>query len=110
MVTLLVGVGAVPYNPSGYGLIRNALADPIRAALNFGTIRAGVTLSALEIAQVNQAAGLNAAVLIQTQGYYLQVLDPGATIRANRGTPVVNVWYADGQAVQQISMASIDLQ
>jgi len=39
----------------------------------------------------------------------LQVLDPGAQVRGNRGTPVINFWYTDGGAVQQITLASIDI-
>jgi hypothetical protein len=109
LMTLLTQIGSVSYTPSGFGLIRNALQDPINAALSFGTIRAGVTLSAAQIAQVNQASGVNAASVIQTQGSFLQILDPGAQARANRQTPIINFWYADGDDVQQITMASTDI-
>jgi hypothetical protein len=106
LMNLITQIGSVSYTPAGYGMIRNTLADPIAAARAFGTIRTGVTLSAAQIAQVNQASGVNAASVIQTQGSYLQILDPGATARANRQTPIINFWYADGDDVQQISMAS----
>jgi hypothetical protein len=109
LMNLVTQIGSVSYTPAGYGLIRNTLADPIAAALAFGTIRVGVTLSASQTAQVNQAAGVNAASVIQTQGYYLQILDPGAEVRANKGSPIINFWYADGDDVQQITMASIDI-
>ena len=85
------------------------MIDPIADALNFGAIRAGVTLSDLQTAVVNQAAGLDAASSIEQNGYYLQILDPGAIVRGNRGTPVINFWYTDGGAVQKISLASIDI-
>jgi hypothetical protein len=109
LLTLLTQIGSVDYAPAGYGLIRNALLDPINAALSFGTIRTGVTLSAAQTSQVNQAAGVNAASVIQTQGYYLQILDPGAQARANRQSPIINFWYADGEDVQQITMDSTDI-
>lgn len=109
LVTLLTSVGSVPYNPAGYSLIRAAMIDPITQALNFGAIRTGVVLSNLQIAEVNNAAGVDAATIIQQQGYYLQVLDPGAQVRGNRGTPVINFWYTDGGAVQKITLASIDV-
>ena len=109
LLELLTQVGSIPYNQSGYDLISAAMADPIAAALNFGAIRTGVTLSAAEIAEVNAAAGNNVAPIIFQQGYYLQVLDPGAQVRGNRGTPVINFWYTDGGAVQQITLASIDI-
>lgn len=106
LMDLLTGVTSIPYNQAGYSLIRAAMADPIAVALNFGTIRAGVTLSASQAAQVNAAAGLQVAGEIQQSGYYLQILDPGADVRAARGTPVINLWYTDGGAVQQITVAS----
>lgn len=109
LMTLLTSIGSVSYNPQGYGLIRNALLDPINAALNFGSIRRNVTLSAAQISQINQQAGVNAASVIQPQGYYLQILDPGATARQNDQTPIVNFWYTDGGDVLQINMASIDI-
>jgi hypothetical protein len=109
MLTLLTNIGDFPYTPDGYGLLRSALMDPIDAALAFGSIHTGVTLSAAQISEVNQAAGVDAASVIQTAGFYLQILDPGAQVRGLRGSPIVNFWYADGGAVQQITMASIDI-
>lgn len=109
LMELLTNVGSIPYNQAGYSLIRSAMNDPIAAAINFGSIRAGVVLSSAQIAEINNAAGVNAAAIIQQQGYYLQILDPGSVVRGNRGTPVINFWYTDGGAVQMISLASIDV-
>lgn len=109
LMNLLTQAGDVSYTPEGYALIRAAMQDPINAALSFGSIRTGVQLSAAQIAEVNQAAGVDAASVIQTVGYYLQILDPGAQARANRQSPIINFWYADGGAVQSISLASIDI-
>lgn len=109
LLTLMTEIGSLSYNPPGYGLVRSALLDPITAAITFGAIRTGVTLSAAQIAEVNQAAGVNAASVIQTQGYYLQILDPGAQARDNGQTPIINFWYTDGGDVLQISMASINI-
>jgi hypothetical protein len=110
LITLRTTIGTVPYNPAGYGLMRNALMDPIAAAITFGTIRTGVVLSAAEASAINQAAGLPVASIIQTQGFYLQILDPGAEVRALRGSPLCNFWYTDGQSVQNINLDSIDIQ
>jgi Protein of unknown function (DUF3383) len=109
LMTLFTNVPSVPYNEPGYSLIRAALQDPINSGLNFGSIRAGIILSAAQKAEVNQQAGLDAASIIQQQGYYLQILDPGSQVRGERGTPVINFWYTDGGSVQKISMASIDI-
>ena len=109
LMVLVTSIGSIPYNEPGYSLVRAAMADPINAALNFGSFRTGVTLSASEAAQVNAAAGKTVDQLITQQGYYLQVLDPGAQVRTNRGTPVINFFYTDGGAVQQLTLASIDM-
>ena len=109
LLDLLVGVKSIPYNEAGYNLIRAAMIDPITAALNFGSIRTGITLSNSQKAQVNQAAGRDVSGTIEQQGYYLQILDPGAQVRGNRGTPVINFWYTDGGSVHKISLASIDI-
>ena len=106
MLNLETQIGSIPFTASGYGLIRAALLTVITPMLAFGAIRAGVTLSAAQIAIVNQAAGVDAATQIQNLGYYLQILDPGATVRAAHGSPLVNFWYADGDDVQMISMSS----
>ena len=109
LLSLLTTVKSIPYNESGYSLIRAAMIDPISQALNFGSIRTGITMSAQQKAVVNQAAGLDVSTIIEQQGYYLQILDPGAQVRGNRGTPVINFWYTDGGAVQKITVASIDI-
>ena len=109
LLSLLTGIGSIPYTEAGYGLIRAAMQDPINQGLNFGSVRAGVSLSASQAAQVNSAAGRKVDDQIQQTGYYLQILDPGAQVRGNRGTPVVNFWFTDGGAVQKINVASIDI-
>lgn len=106
-VNLLTNVKSVPYNQPGYALIRSAMLDPIVSALNFGSIRTGVTLSLSQKAQVNSAAGKDVASIIETQGYYLQILDPGSITRGQRGSPIINLWYTDGGSVHKISFASV---
>lgn len=109
-MTLLTSIGSLAYNPDGYGSIRNTLTGgPIKAALNFGSIRTNVALSATQVSTLNLAAGVNAASAVSTQGYYLQILDPGATARQNGLSPIVNLWYTDGGDVLQITLASIDI-
>lgn len=109
LLSLLTTVKSIPYNESGYSLIRAAMIDPISQALNFGSIRTGITMSAQQKAVVNQAAGMDVSTIIEQQGYFLQILDPGAQVRGNRGTPVINFWYTDGGAVQKITVASIGI-
>ena len=109
-MTLLTNVTSVPYNPDGYALIHAACMDPINEGLNFGSIRPGVTLSSLQAAEVNNAAGVPIDATLSQRGWYLQVLDPGAQVRGQRGSPVITLWYMDGGAVHRINIASIDVQ
>jgi len=110
LMDLLTALGSIPYNDTGYGYVAAALQDPINSALNFGSIVPGVSLSAVQIAEVNAAAGTLIDGVLSKRGWYLQVKDPGATVRAARGTPIVNFWYMDGGSIQKISMPSILVQ
>lgn len=112
LLTLLGAVGNIPYNAQGAALIEAACIDPITQMVNYGGIRPGVTLSALQIAEVNNAAGVNIAPTLFSAGWYLQVLTLSTTsqVRAARGSPPISLWYVDGQSVQQINVASIQIQ
>lgn len=110
ILTGLTNVGSVPYNSQGYALIEAFCTQPINDAIAFGAIRPGVTLSAAQITEVNQAAGVNIATTLQTRGWYLQVKDASPSVRAVRGSPPCTLWYTDGGSVQQIELDSIEIQ
>lgn len=103
----LISVNAAPYNELGNTFIRAWCADPIAQALNNGAIRTGVPLSNSQKANINAAAGLDISNELQNNGYYLQILPASAQVRANRQSPPVKLWYMDGGAIQQITLASI---
>jgi hypothetical protein len=109
LMSLLTAVKSIPYNQVGYSLIRAACLDPIIAAVNFGAIRAGVSLSNAQAAEVNFAAGVKIDDVLSTRGWFLQILDPTAQVRAQRGTPQCTFFYMDGQSVQHINLASIEV-
>lgn len=121
LLNLYTTVNDIDYDPSGYGMIRAALIGqptangsatnngPINNALNAGVIVIGKTLSSTQALAVNSAAGANVAGIIQSNGYYLQILDPGATARNNRQTPIINLWYSGRSGIQQFSLSSIDI-
>lgn len=109
LMTLLANSGSVPYNAFGYSTIESALADPINASLNFGAIRAGVSLSGDQQVAVNAAANKQIANVIATRGWYLNIVDPGAAARINRESPNMTFFYADGGSIQKIELASINI-
>lgn len=110
LMVLLTNVKSVPYNALGYSLIRAACTDVINQALRFGAIRAGVTLSQFQAAAVNAQAGLPIDSTLSSVGWYLQVLDPTPQVRAARGTPQCTFFYTDGQSVQSINLATVEIQ
>jgi hypothetical protein len=110
LMTLLSNAKSIPYNTAGYSLIRAAMQDPINQALNFGAIRAGVTLSASQAAQINNAVGGQVAQVVQTQGWYVDIQNATPQVRAARGTPPIVFYYMDGQSVQKITLASVEVQ
>lgn len=109
LMELLTNVKSVPYNTTGYNLIRSACQDPINAAVNFGSIQPGVALSASQASAVNSAAGIKIDSTLSTVGWYLQVTPASSITRGTRGSPPITLWYTDGGSVQKISLASIDI-
>lgn len=111
LMDLITAMAAVPYNAQGYAMIEQALLDPIQAAVNFGAIRDGVTLSNAQRVEINNAAGTDeAATTVETIGWYLQVQAASPSTRASRGSPPINLWYTDGQSVQKIALNSLEVQ
>jgi hypothetical protein len=110
LMELLVQAKSIPYNRAGYTRIEAACMDPVNAAVNFGAIRPGVTLSQAQISEVNTAAGLKINDVLSQRGWYLQVLDAQPIVRAARGSPPCSFWYMDGQSIQKINLLSAEVQ
>ena len=110
LLSLLVAMKSIPYNRQGYSMIEAACLDPINQAVTFGAIRPGITLSNLQAAEVNNAAGLTIDDVLSTRGWYLQVLDALPIVRAARASPPCSFWYMDGQSIQKINLASVEVQ
>lgn len=110
LMGLLTSVRSLPYNTTGYNLMRSAMLDPVQLALLNGVIQPGITLSNSQRAQVNTAAGASIADTLQTTGYYMQILDADPVTRANRGSPPATIWYTDGGSIQNVELASIAVQ
>ena len=101
---------SVPYAAPGYTLITAWLTDPVEAARNFGAVVPGVALSAAQVAELKAMAGIDISQPLTNRGYYLQVKPANAQTRAARRSPPCTVWYLDGGSVQQISLASVEVQ
>ena len=110
LLYLFKAVKCIPYNESGYGMIRTACLDTITRFLDFGAIRTGVTLSNTQKVQLLAEIGLDVSQTLETQGWYMQVKDPGATVRGQRQSPECKFYYMDGGSVQQIVMPATAIQ
>ncbi len=108
----LRSVGQVPYNSDGDALLAGFCAPAIKAALNFGTIRKGVSLSASQVQQVINLVGSDVSATITAQGYYLFTNAAGtaASVRAARQSPPAILLYQDGESVQSLTMPSLVIQ
>lgn len=95
-----------PYNDRGYTLIRAWMLDPVNAAINNRVIETGVTLSEAQRTEVMNEAGQDISEELWTQGYYIQILDPGPQARVNRESPLISIWYTYGGAVQKLDVVS----
>lgn len=110
LLSFLSAIGSVPYNADGYTQIETVMQTPINAALNFGAIRQGVTLSGSQIVQVNSSSGKVIDTVLSSRGWYVQIKDPGAQVRGQRQSPSITLWYCDGGSIQQLTMASLLVQ
>lgn len=110
LLSYMAAAGSIPYNAQGYAAIENVLQTPISDAVDFGAIRAGITLSGAQIIAVNSMAGQSIENVLYARGWYLSIKDPGPTVRAARGTPEMTFFYCDGGSVQAMVMASLLVQ
>lgn len=98
-------VNRAPYNDIGYTMLKSWCQDPITQAKNAGVIDEGISLSESQKSQILQETGdSEAAGDLQSKGYFLQVLDPGASVRAQRGSPVAALYYAYGGSIQKVEL------
>lgn len=110
LANMLISYKAVPYNDYGRTMHVAAVQDPINEMLNFGGIVTGVQLSEAQKNQINYETGVDAAMQIETKGYFFRVGEATAQTRANRATMPLKLWYADGGAVHSVNLASIMVQ
>ena len=96
----------VPYNEDGYTQIRSWCQDPINRARRNGVIDPGLNLSEAQKTELIREAGLDITSNLQTDGYYLQVIDGGPQVRTTRDTPQCSLWYAYAGSVQRVELAS----
>lgn len=110
ILDLFAAVRSLPYNEDGFASIRTACLDTINKFLNFGAIRTGISLSQTQKVQLLQEVGKDISQTLETVGWYMQITDPGATVRGQRETPNCLFYYMDGGSIQKIVMPATCIQ
>ena len=110
LITMMMAVNSLPHNEYRRAMQRSACQPAIKEALNNGSIRAGIELSASQIAIINSQAGLDISSTLYSAGYYLQVLPATAQQRGLRHSGPMQLWYTDGGGIHTITMPSISIQ
>ena len=110
LIKMMQSVKLIPYNSTGYGIIENAMLDPIEAALNFGTIQSGVALTNAQQTEVDAATGVSGSyATVSSRGWVVSIQPSSALARASRTSPPCVFVYADGGSIQQITLQSIEV-
>ena len=98
-------VNRVPYNTQGFTMIRAWLADPIAAAKKVGVIDTGLRLSNAQKAQILQETRSDTVISdLENNGYWLMIESPEANVRAQRGSPTMNLLITYAGSVQKIEL------
>ncbi len=109
LLNLFANSLSVPFTNAGITLIEQTCQTVIQQGLSFGAF-APNTLTAAQIAAVNNSAGMNIATALQSQGYYLLINLPSQTVQAARGPWPLVFYYIDRNSVQSIDLSSILVQ
>ena len=109
LLTAFGSLNSIPFNNAGATIIEQAIQPAIVAGLAFGAFGPG-DITALQAQQVNQTVGANVSTILETQGWYLQIVPASTAVRASRGPLQANLWYNDQGCVQSINLNSIAVQ
>lgn len=110
ILDLFRAMRSLPYNEDGYAAVRTACLDTIDRFRNFGAIRVGISLSQTQKVQLLAEIGKDVSQTLESVGWYMQITDPGAVVRGQRGTPNCAFYYMDGGSIQRIIMSATVIQ
>ena len=110
LLSLLSQSHWIPFTQAGAAQLGGALQPVINQMLSFGAAVAGGTLSGTQAAQISANYGANAVNAVQSAGYFVSIPIPPPAVQQSRGPWSITVLYFDGQSVQTINLASIDVE
>lgn len=113
LISLFRAYTRVPFTAAGYALIESSILSVVNEAITVGVIDLGTVLSQTQIEEIQSMVGSDVSSTIQSQGYYLyidEVTAQTASTRSNRTALSIYFFYADGGAIQKITLNSYEVQ
>ncbi len=110
IITLFQSETYIPYANAGRALVEGCMADTIAQFITWGGISIGTTLDTSQIQAIKNATLVDVSSSLSAKGFYLYIGPFTATMRANRTSPNVALYYDDGSAIQQLFMTSNEVQ
>ncbi|MHA3512207.1 DUF3383 family protein [Yersinia enterocolitica] len=107
--SLFTNNSSYAFNAGGYASISAAVIDVATNAIDFGAIRAGVTLDQAQINIVNDAVGTDISNVLYTQGWFFFIPQQTGASRTERSLDGAIFYYVDGQLIQSIDMTSTNI-
>lgn len=100
-------VNRAPYNDMGRAYIAAWLQDPISLCLRNGVIDPGLDLSESQRVQILQEVGDDISTTLFTKGYWYGIEMPSANVRAQRGSPVITLYYCYAGGIQRADIEAV---
>lgn len=98
-------INRAPYNAIGFAYVEAWLLDPINDAKRNGVIDTGLSLSSSQVQQLlTETNNSTIEQDLYSKGYWYLIESPSASVRSERGSPNLGLWYAYAGSIQKISM------
>lgn len=110
IITLFQSEIYLPYAADGRAAIETAMLSTIEQFKEWGGITPGTTLGDSQLIAIKNATGMDPTSVLNSKGYLIYIGDFTATMRAERTSPEVYLWYCDGGFIQKLYINSIEVQ
>jgi len=110
IITLFQSEVYLPYAAAGRAAIEGCMTSTIEQFKSWGGISTGTVLDDNQIISIKNATGVDPTEALSSNGYYFYIGEFTATMRTERTTPEVYLWYTDGGFIQKLTLNSIEVQ
>jgi Protein of unknown function (DUF3383). len=110
IITLFQSEVYLPYAADGRAAIETAMLSTIELFKEWGGISPGTKLGDSQLIAIKNATGMDPTSVLNSKGYLIYIGEFTATMRAERTSPEVYLWYCDGGFIQQLYINSIEVQ